>query len=98
MCGCPSLALGLPGASLAHGGYGATGAGAIRPPEPPLWRLREHVEAVHGLENEVDCGVDPDWAEKDRGFREKVGERIELPQEGGLGVAGLTQSFVKEVL
>ena len=28
----------------------------------------------------------------------KVGERIELPQEGGLGVAGLTQTFVQEVL
>lgn len=28
----------------------------------------------------------------------KVGEGIELQQEGGLGVAGLTKSFVKEVL
>lgn len=28
----------------------------------------------------------------------KVGEGIELRQEGGLGVAGLTKSFVKEVL
>ena len=28
----------------------------------------------------------------------KVGGGIELRQEGGLGVAGLTTSFVKEVL